>query len=142
MFRLTPSYDRAFSVFIRGRRDAAATSPCAASSNMPFGSPLCLSFETFAAERIGRVLVDARELQRRTVRDRAVSVCAPENHGLLGATLSRSQRVGNTRRLPVRFDPAASGHPFAGFRLVTRAFTFARKSSRLVVPSRFNVISR
>ena len=116
------------------------TSSCAASSNIPFGSPLCLSFE-ISPPNVGVFLSMPPRFKAAVFATEPCPSARPRITGLFGATLSRSQR-GKYRRFPMRFDPAAPGNPFAGFCLAHSRFQLREKVFEARVPSRFNVISR
>src|SRR5688500_17700460 len=79
-------------------------------------------FRDLSAERARRALVDATEIQGRSVRHRAVSIGASEYHWIVRSDFVEVPASGKYRRLPVRFDPAAAGHPFAGFCLADSGF--------------------
>ncbi len=94
---------------------------------MPFGSPLCLSFEISPPNGFGVFLSMPAKFQRSTVCDRAVTVGASENHGIVGRDFVEIPTRRKHRRLPVSFDPSASGYPFAGLCLVDACFHLREK---------------
>ena len=97
------------------------------SSNMPFGSPVCLSFEISPPNGFGVVLSTPASLSAALFATAPWPSARPRITGLLGETLSRSQRVGKTGGCQcVSIQPRPVTHS-PGFAWSTRALTFARK---------------
>src|SRR5687768_18193401 len=92
MFRFTPNPTArsASSGDVGGMR--RRTSPCAASSNIPFGSPLCLSFEISPPKGLGVLLSIPPRFKAALFATDPCPSARVRIKGLFGATLSRSQR--------------------------------------------------
>src|SRR5207244_2354147 len=105
------------------------TNPCALSSNIPTGSPVCLS------RRICPPKGSLESFDTPPIFNAALLATAPcpsarvRNTGLFGEILSKSQRVGNTGGLQtVAIQPRAVTHS-PGFALTTRHFTLPCKKT-------------
>jgi hypothetical protein len=69
----------------------------------------------FAAEGVGRVLVDAGDTQRRAIRNRCMTVRAREDHRIVGRDVVEIAARRESGGIPEGLDPAAPFHPLAAF---------------------------
>ena len=69
--------------------------------------------ENFSSERIGRFRIDPGELQRLTVRDRAVAIDALEEDRVGRSDFVQLFAIEKAGGFPEGFDPAAPGDPLA-----------------------------
>ena len=118
-----------------------ATNSIALSISIPLGAPstLRISPPNGAVGLAG----DAGGAKRGAVRDRRMTIGSSKEDGIVRRDFVQLSRPsGNSGGLQkVSIQPRPVIH-FPGSVFATRSFTLARKSSRVFVPSRFNVISR
>ncbi len=94
---------------------------------MPFGSPLCLSFEISPPKGLGVSFVDAGKFERGAVGDCAVAVGAIEKDWIVWRDLIEVPARRENWRRPESFNPTAAGDPFARLFLIDALFNFREK---------------
>ena len=124
---LHSEHDRALGVFARCRWNARRTSPCAASINIPFGSPVSLSFEISPPKGLAVFLSTSASFSAALLTTDAVSIARVEDHGIVRRNFVECPTSRKHRRLPESFDPAAARYPFARLRLIDARFDLREK---------------